>query len=427
MSSSVVWVQLYYNGTDNPEGDPIKVSPVPDDVADLKGIVYPRKSKSLQHCDPDDLILFPPKSSRGKKKYNVGKKLEELVDELKYASTPTSFDSPLVVVAPDPKKQPSGDPGYPFHDNIYPNKPSTRRPPLPPTPETQQQQQQPQQTDPMVTNALQILSISMERKAACRMWTGDPTVYDLKATSYQDFDKAVRAKYAFLDDEENISYYVIKQKRDVSSRAYISNDDELNDFFDLAGKPTIIIWPRGNPSLSPASLPSEIEIHLSSAESVSESSGSSCGYAQTLFRQAVRKRDGNQCVLSGEVLRPKAGNVEAAHIFGIEGSLCSQRDAAGVLNAYDTLNGMLLEKSLHVAFDAYDCCKDEFLVVHVSKEGKWRGLQQWDGKKVRLSVGSPLFPSRELLQARFALYKERQRGDKTSGPAAPRRSGPKSL
>jgi hypothetical protein len=39
--------------------------------------------------------------------------------------------------------------------------------------------------------------------------------------SFQVFDQAVRTKYCHLDDEETISYYVIKQKRNISSREYI--------------------------------------------------------------------------------------------------------------------------------------------------------------------------------------------------------------
>jgi hypothetical protein len=234
--------------------------------------------------------------------------------------------------------------------------PGGGRPPLPP--------QMSGQNDTALEQIFQSLVLPT-RKAACRMWTGDPTVYKLKATSFEDFDKAVKAKYTHLDEEERISYYFIKNKRKVDSRTYLSNDAELEDFFDLAGKPTIYIWPRGSPSLSPDSLPSQVEVHLSSAESLSESSGSSRGHAQTLFRNAVRKRDNNKCVLSGEELRPKAGNLEAAHIFGIETSLASQREVAGVVNPYDTWNGMLLEKSLHVACDAYLWCMDECCKVHV--------------------------------------------------------------
>ena len=49
----------------------------------------------------------------------------------------------------------------------------------------------------------------------------------------------------------------------------------------------------------------------------------------------------------------KAGNVEAAHIFVVKAALKDKRRDADVLNSYDTVNGMLLEKSLHVAFDSY--------------------------------------------------------------------------
>lgn len=285
--------------------------------------------------------------------------------------------------------------------------PGWGRPTLPP-------QMSGQNDTPLLEQIFQSLVLPT-RKAACRMWTGDPTVYKLKATSFQVFDKAVRAKYAHLE-EDRISYFFIKNKRKVDSRTYISNDAELEDFFDLAGKPTIYIWPCGSPSLSPDSLPSQVEVlHLStSAESLSESSGSSRGHAQTLFRNAVRKRDNNKCVLSGEELRPKAGNVEAAHIFGIEASLDSQREVAGVVNPYDTWNGMLLEKSLHVAFNAYLWCMDECCKVHVSEDGKKKGMGKWEGKTVTLSVdSSPTFPSTALLKARFVLYKEKQKKKKS--------------
>jgi hypothetical protein len=51
---------------------------------------------------------------------------------------------------------------------------------------------------------------------------------------------------------------------------------------------------------------------------------------------------------------------------------------------------------------------DEFCVVHVSQKGKEEGLGDWEGKRVNLHVGQPLYPSRELLRARFKLYQEKQ-------------------
>ena len=182
----------------------------------------------------------------------------------------------------------------------------------------------------------------------------------------------------------------------------------MENFFDLAGKLTIFVWPRDNPSLSPSSLPSEVEIHASKADSVSTSTSSSRSYIQKAFREAVRLRDNNRCVLSGEPVRSKAGNVDAVHIFGVGPALADKRLAAGIVNAYDTGNGMLLEKSLHVAFDAYQWCMDEFLTVHVSEEGMEGALKEYSGRRVELSVGSFNHPPRELLRARFALDIEKQ-------------------
>mmetsp|Transcript_86224 Transcript_86224/g.129224 ORF Transcript_86224/g.129224 Transcript_86224/m.129224 type:complete len:81 (-) Transcript_86224:91-333(-) len=74
---------------------------------------------------------------------------------------------------------------------------------------------------------------------------------------------------------------------------------------------------------------------------------------------------------------------------------------------------MLLEKSLHVAFDAYLWCMDEFCKVHVSEDGKNKGMGKWEGKSVTLSVdSSPIFPSTALLKARFVLYKKKQKKKK---------------
>lgn len=81
---------------------------------------------------------------------------------------------------------------------------------------------------------------------------------------------------------------------------------------------------------------------------------------------------------------------------------------AGVVNPHDTGNGMLLEKSLHVAFYGYQWCVDEFFTVHMSEEGMKGVLKEFNGKCVSLAVGSFNQPSKELLRAQLALYKERQ-------------------
>eukprot|EP00977_Amphora_coffeiformis_P025156 scaffold18458_cov99-Amphora_coffeaeformis.AAC.1 len=56
-------------------------------------------------------------------------------------------------------------------------------------------------------------------------------------------------------DDNNISYYYIQDKTAVHPRKYISNDHDLEKFhFQAGNKPTIFVWQRGDPSLSPHSL-----------------------------------------------------------------------------------------------------------------------------------------------------------------------------
>jgi len=241
-------------------------------------------------------------------------------------------------------------------------------------------------------------------KVSCRLWVGDNTVFSLPAPTFETFNTAVRSIFE-LDTDANISYYYISHKSNVHSRKYISDDHDLKRFHALAGKPTIFVWMRGeSPSLSPDSLPSEIEIQALSVESSSDSSTSTRGHAQKLFRNSVRARDKNTCVLSGTVVREKAGNVQAAHIFGIERALAQERQRLGIYNAYDTQNGMLLETSLHTDFDAYLWCMDEFLIVHVSEEGKTKGLGKWEGKKLNLTLEGYGSPPPSLLKARYELF-----------------------
>ena len=115
MSATSVWVHLYYEGKDKPNGDPVRIyqSDVPRDrvwdIGTLKGLVHARKSKSLEHCDPDDLTVYPPKTCANCNSYKPGKKLSEVIDELKNRTPPTFDDYPLVAVAPAPPQKPQAD------------------------------------------------------------------------------------------------------------------------------------------------------------------------------------------------------------------------------------------------------------------------------------------------------------------------------
>ena len=63
MSSSSVWVQLYYKGKDEPVlvGKPDKIpTSALEDVADLKGAVKDKRQVDLSHCDAANLVVYPP-------------------------------------------------------------------------------------------------------------------------------------------------------------------------------------------------------------------------------------------------------------------------------------------------------------------------------------------------------------------------------
>ena len=144
MSTTFVWDRLYWadkdKGTEEPAGDdPIKIRPVPDDVADLKVAalprldpallgevkVYPPKSDPIKiRPVPDEVVdlekkvkdddlkeelqgigitqinVYPPKSCASREKYPASKELSAVMAELRGTTPPTSSDHPLVVVAP---------------------------------------------------------------------------------------------------------------------------------------------------------------------------------------------------------------------------------------------------------------------------------------------------------------------------------------
>ena len=109
MSSSSVWVQLYYKGNDEAEGNPIKIRPIPEDVADLIEAAKAKLKKELDHAGLTEIDVYPPKSSGDENKYKQGKKLGEVIQELKKKSPPTSDDHPLSVVAPRQQQQANGE------------------------------------------------------------------------------------------------------------------------------------------------------------------------------------------------------------------------------------------------------------------------------------------------------------------------------
>ena len=103
--SSYVWVQLYYESKDEPEGDPIFIKTAsldPPVIAALAKEIKKEMAEELTHCSAAKLVVYPPKSCGDReKRYKPGKKLEEVIAELENKKTPpTSDDHPLIVVAP---------------------------------------------------------------------------------------------------------------------------------------------------------------------------------------------------------------------------------------------------------------------------------------------------------------------------------------
>ena len=97
--STSVWVQLYYEGDEEEGteeeqvGDPVEIeveplSKKPINIGDLKRLVYTRKSKSLLHCNADDLGVYPPKTCASRARYSPDTPVTEVINGLKRTTPP---------------------------------------------------------------------------------------------------------------------------------------------------------------------------------------------------------------------------------------------------------------------------------------------------------------------------------------------------
>jgi hypothetical protein len=91
MSSSYVWVQLYYKGEETNDRDPVESIPIPRNIAAVKGAVLPELGPALlgevKVYAPDTERPFSEQTSiRG------DKILKELIDELGNKILKLSFD-----------------------------------------------------------------------------------------------------------------------------------------------------------------------------------------------------------------------------------------------------------------------------------------------------------------------------------------------
>jgi len=364
MSSSSVWVQLYYKGEDEPKGQPVKIKPAPEDIADLKAVVLPK----LDPTELAEIFVYPPDTEPpfSEQTFIRGDKiLKELIEDLgnKNPRVSIGYDHPLIVVAPAPP-------------------------------------QPPPQSAPLLT---------------CRTWSNEsnhPGIYRFRANTYNDLHQQASQRFGLAADK--LSLYFISDRKNIDSRKKIKDDSDLEHFMQVGGNPVVLAWEQGSDG-SPKELPGEIALPFSGS-AVSSLSTSTRGHIQKAFQTAVLERDKQQCVVSGKRYKQGSGNVEAAHIIPVaerkDSSLDAAQKASGLWNRYDTCNGISLEARLHTAFDSYLWCMDENGKFHLSDAERDAakiqeyGLGKWNGNTLqKLNIGGGLgYPTAQLLKARYDLF-----------------------
>ena len=367
MSSSFVWVQLYYKGKDKPEGQPIKIKPIPEDVADLAEAAIAKLPNSLSHCDAADLFVYPPDT---KPPFSQDKALKSWDPIPSNSSGP----QPLIVVAPAQKQQ-------------------------------------------------------QERQVVCRTWGESkyPLRY-LPANSYDDLKQQASQQFEF--DADKVTLYYIPNRNDLTSRKKIQGDTDLEEFIQIANTPAVLAWERGSNG-SPKEFPGVIATPFSGSNvsSISISSrGHVQKVFQTavLARDGgecivskMRYKQGSGNVQAAHIIPVAKKN---------DSSLDDARNASGLWSLYDTCNGISLEASLHTAFDSYLWCMDETGKFYLSDAEKDAAkineykLDTLNGKTLKLNIdGGSGYPTAQLLKARYELFrfkvdeKKKKEGGKSRG------------
>jgi hypothetical protein len=100
MSSSSVWVQLYYEGKNDPKGRPVEIEPIPKNINALAKEVKKERAVALSHCDAADLDVYPPETKPPFSQDNAVGPGDDVPPG-------TTSKNPLIVVAP--QLQPGGE------------------------------------------------------------------------------------------------------------------------------------------------------------------------------------------------------------------------------------------------------------------------------------------------------------------------------
>jgi hypothetical protein len=255
-------------------------------------------------------------------------------------------------------------------------------------------------------------SLSISVSPCVRLWSGKDSVKRIPAVTYQQLDAGVKVHFPFRD-EYTVRLYYIPDSRDITSRCEVGDDASFAGWRSCHPPPVIYVFAYTDDGLpSPHQLPSPVTSVVSFGSDSTTSS--TRGHQQTSFRNAVRKRDANKCVVTGLQFVKGTSNVVAAHIFGVERALHSHREKAGILNVYDTDNGFMLSAKWHLGFDQFQWCPNgegQICVAEDAEDDMY--LKYRTDQKHWLTIPSTDFlhkwPSKHVLAARFELFSQRVR------------------
>jgi hypothetical protein len=105
MTTTSVWVQLYYEGKGQPEGQPTEVEGIPKNTVDaLKKAVKKEFAEALTHCSAATLKVYMPGMA-----VPVREGSEGSLKPWDAVPTKTMGENPLIVVAPEKQQQVSFD------------------------------------------------------------------------------------------------------------------------------------------------------------------------------------------------------------------------------------------------------------------------------------------------------------------------------
>jgi hypothetical protein len=255
-------------------------------------------------------------------------------------------------------------------------------------------------------------SLSISVSPRVRLWSGHDSVKRIKAVTYQQLDAGVKVHFPFAN-EYTVRLYYIPDSRDITSRCKIGDDASYAEWRSCDPPPVIYVFAYTDDGLpSPPALPSPMTSVVSFGSDSATSS--TRGHQQAAFRNALRKRDANKCVVTGLQFVKGTSNVVAAHIFGVERALHSHREKAGILNVYDTDNGFMLSAKWHLGFDQFQWCPNgegQICVAEDAEDDMY--LKYRTDQKHWLTIPSTDFlhkwPSEHVLAARFELFSQRVR------------------